>query len=282
MSRKKFGEILLEDKIIDSNQLNDALARQKASKKPLGKILEEMNIILEEDIAKALSKQFGFPFARQIAKHRFSQALLDTVDAEAAMAHMIFPLKLEGKTLYLAMANPLNMTLQNNLSFKLGLRIAPCVATHTDINTAIQKHYKGTVPTVINEDRSWDILLVDNQELALSAAETALIKEGFSVYKARNGAEALKMAVQHRPNLIITEIMLPRMDGVELFKALQDNPALEEIPVIAYSGKSSAEDEYKLLEMGFYDFIAKPINPVRLQARVKRAVRWRGHNKSRP
>ncbi len=279
MSRKKFGEILLEDQLINNNQLNDALARQKTSKKPLGKILEEMDIILEEDIAKALSKQFGFPFARQIVRHKFSQSVLDIVEAETALAHLVFPLKLDGKTLYLAMANPLNMTLQSNLSFKLGLRIAPCVATPADIKAAIEKHYKNSVPAT-KEDRSWDILLVDNQELALSAAEAALIKEGFTIHKARNGMEGLKMAVQYQPNLIITEIAMPRMDGIELFKALQDNPALEDILVIAYTGKSAAEDEYKLLDMGFYDFIAKPINPVRLQARVKRAVRWRGCTKA--
>ncbi|MFO7765769.1 MAG: response regulator [Pelovirga sp.] len=279
MSRKKFGEILLEDQLINSNQLNDALERQKLSKKPLGKILEEMDIILEEDIAKALSRQFGFPFARQIARHKFPQSILDIIDAETALAHLVFPVKLDGKTLYLAMANPLNMTLQSNLAFKLNLRIAPCVSTPTDIKAAIEKHYKD-VRSPAHEDRSWNILIVDNQEPALNAAQAALVKEGFTVHQARNGVEGLKMAVQHMPNLIITEIALPRMDGIELFKSLRDNPTLEDILVIAYSGKSTAEDEYKLLEMGFYDFIAKPINPIRLQARVKRAVRWRGCTKA--
>lgn len=274
MTRKKFGEILLEDQLINKEQLDDALTRQKTSKKPLGKILEEMDIVLEEDIARALSKQFGFPFAKQIARHKFSPAVLATITTETALAHLIFPLKLEGKTLYLAMANPLNMTLQSDLSFQLGLRIAPCVATPLDIKSAIEKHYqKATTPS--KEDRSWDILLVDNQELALSAAEAALSREGFTIHKARNGVEGLKLAAQHRPNLIITDIVMPRMDGIELFKSLQENSVLSDIPVIVYTGKSAAEDEYKLLEMGFYDFIAKPINPVRLQARVKRAMRWR-------
>jgi len=276
MSRKKFGEILLENQLINKEQLEDALTRQKTIKKPLGKILEEMDIVLEEDIARALSTQFGFPFAKQIGRHKFSPTVLATISAETALTHMVFPLKLEGKTLYLAMANPLNMTLQSDLSFQLGLRIAPCVATPTDIKKAIQKHYQSSTPDT-KEDHSWDILLVDNQELALSAAETALSKEGFTIHKARNGVEGLKLAVQHRPNLIITDIVLPRMDGIELFKSLQDNSDLSDIPVIAYTGKSSAEDEYKLLEMGFYDFIAKPINPVRLQARVKRAIRWSKH-----
>lgn len=273
MSRKKFGEILLENQLINKEQLDDALTRQKTSKKPLGKILEEMDVVLEEDIARALSTQFGFPFAKQLIRHKFAPAVLGTITTETALTHLVFPLKLEGKTLYLAMANPLNMTLQSDLGFQLGVRIAPCVATPADIRRAIKKHYQSALE--VKDDRSWDILLVDNQELALNAAEAALSKEGFTIYKARTGVDGLKLATQHRPNLIITDIILPRMDGIELFKALQDNADLCDIPVIAYTGKSTAEDESKLLELGFYDFIAKPINPVRLQARVKRAMRWR-------
>lgn len=277
MSRKKFGEILLENQLISKNELDDALTRQKTTKKPLGKILEEMDVVLEDDIARALSKQFGFPFAKQISRHNFSAAILATITAETALTHLVFPLKREGNTLYLAMANPLNMTLQSNLSFQLELRIAPCVATPADIKLAIEKYYQSSAPE-IREDREWEILLVDNQDLALNAAEAALSREGFTIHKARNGVEGLKLAAQHRPNLIITDIVLPRMDGIELFKSLQGNSDLSDIPVIVYTGKSTAEEEYKLLEMGFYDFIAKPINPVRLQARVKRAMRW--HNRS--
>jgi CheY-like chemotaxis protein len=277
MTRKKFGEILLENQLINEDQLDDALKRQRTTKKPLGKILEEMAVVLEDDIARALSKQFGFPFAKQINRHKFSPAILGTITAETAMTHLVFPLKREGNTLYLAMANPLNMTLQSNLSFQLELRVAPCVATPADIKMAIEKHYQSVVPET-REDRSWDILLVDNQEMALSAAEAALAREGFIIHKARNGVEGLKLAAQHRPNLIITDIVLPRMDGIELFKSLQENSDLSDIPVIVYTGKSTAEDEYKLLEMGFYDFIAKPINPVRLLARVKRAMRWRSRS----
>lgn len=277
MSRKKIGEILLESRIITEKQLDTALLRQQGSKKPLGKILEEMDLILEEDIARALSKQFGFPFAKQIARHSFPESVLAMVDAETAVRHLVFPLKVENKTLFLAMSNPLNMTLQSELSFQMGVRISPCVSTPDEIKDAIKKHYQKGVSLAAKDDRSWDILLVDNHDISLSTAEAALKKEGYAVHKAGNGAEGLRLAAQLHPNLIITEIAMPRLDGIEMFKALQEDPDLARIPVIAFSGKSTAEDEYKLLEMGFYDFIAKPINPLRLQARVKRAIRWRGH-----
>lgn len=273
MARKKMGEILIENEVISQADLDQALLRQKGTKKPLGKILEDMQVILEEDIAKVLSTQFGFPHVKRFSRHRFPQVVLDKIDAESALAHLIFPLKIDNKTLYLAMANPLDMALQSDLSFKLAMRISPCVATPDEIKTAIKKHYLGGMPTE-KEDRTQNILLVDNQEIALATAEAILKKEGYSVYKTRNGAEGLKVATQLHPHLIITDIVMPRIDGIEMFKSLQANGDIDNIPVIALSAKTSAEDEYKLLEMGFFDFIAKPINPIRLVARVKRALRF--------
>lgn len=271
MARKKMGEILIEKDIISQKDLDQALLRQKESHKPLGKILEDMDIVLEEDIAKALSTQFGFPYVKNFSRYRFPQEVLDKLNAETALAHLVFPLKIDKKTLYLAMSNPLDMALQSDLSFKLAMRISPCVATPGEIKSAIKKHYLADIPAE-KEERTWNILLVDSQEIVLSAAEAALKKEGYAIYKARNGAEGLKIATQLQPDVIITDIPMPRMDGIEMFKALQANSDIAKVPVIALSAKTAPESEYQLLEMGFFDFIAKPINPIRLLARVNRAI----------
>jgi CheY-like chemotaxis protein len=274
MARKKMGEILIDNEVISQDELNQALIRQKGTNKPIGKILEDMDVILEEDIAKALSTQFGFPHVKRFARHRFPQRVLDKIDAETALAHLIFPLKIDNKTLYLAMSNPLDMALQNDLSFKLAMRISPCVATPEEIKAAVKKHYLSGEELIVDEkEQVKNILLVDNQEINLTAAEEALKNEGYSIYKARNGAEGLKIAVQLRPNLIVTSIAMPRMDGIEMFKSLQKNGEIDNIPVIAVSAKVSAEEEAELLDMGFFDFIPKPIHPIRLIARVKRALR---------
>jgi len=272
MVRKKMGEILIEKEIISQKDLDQALLRQKENHKPLGKILEDMDIVLEEDIAKALSAQFGFPYVRKFAQYRFPEDVLDKLSAETALAHLVFPLKIEKKTLYLAMANPLDMALQSDLSFKLAVRVSPCVATPGELKSAIKKHYLTDIP-VEKEESTPNILLVDNQEIVLSAAEAALKKEGFAIYKARNGAEGLKIATQLQPDLIVTDIPMPRMDGIEMFKAIQANNDIANVPIIALSAKTSADDEYRLLEMGFFDFIAKPVNPTRVLARVRRALR---------
>jgi len=275
MVRKKMGEILIENDVISKEDLNKALLTQKDNNIPIGKILEEMDIVLEEDIAKALATQFGFPHVKRFYRHNFSEKVISFIDVDTALANLIFPLKIEDKTLYLAMSNPLDMALQSDLSFKLGLRISPCVATAEEIKKAIKKHYLKDIE-IDEKDDCWTILLVDNQETALTATETALTKGGYLIYKAKNGAEGIRIATQIKPNLIITDIVMPRMDGIELYKALQANRETEKIPVIVLSSKASPQDEYNLLEIGFFDFIAKPINPTRLLARVKRAFKYHG------
>lgn len=272
MARKKMGETLVEMGVINLETLEKALSLQKNSGTRLGQVLEEMDVLLEEDLARALAKQFGFRYIKGLSRFRFPPEVLALCDAETAISKSIFPLKVEGKTLHLAMSNPLDIELQNDLSFKIGLNISPCVTSPEEIKAAIRKHYLVEVETEEN-DRSWTILIVDDQEIVLAAAEAALKKEGYTVYKAENGAEGLKKAMQIKPHLIITDVLMPRMDGLEMFRALQANRGVAEIPVIALSAKASAEEEYRLLEMGFYDFVPKPINPIRLAARVRRAMR---------
>lgn len=69
--------------------------------------------------------------------------------------------------------------------------------------------------------------------------------------------------------LIITDSLMPRMDGYGLLRAIRANPMTSEIPVIMLTSKSSTEDEQKALEFGFSDFIPKPVQPVRVVSRVR-------------
>jgi len=275
MVRKKIGEIMLDRNLIAKDDLEAALLKQKRSKEPIGKILGDMDLVLEEDIAEALSDQFGFPFAKRISNYQFSQSVLDKIGAETALKNQVFPLKIDDKVLYLAMANPLDMAFQSELSFKLAMRISPCVATSEEIKKAIRKHYLTNTPTA-KRDTDWVILLVDDQDVNINGTEAVLKKSGYVIYKAANGAEGIKIATQLCPDLIIANVIMPRMDGIEMFKALQAHHEVAAIPVIALSSKNVPEDEYELLEMGFFDFISKPINPIRLLARVRRALKQNG------
>jgi CheY-like chemotaxis protein len=271
--RKLFGEILVEAKVVDEHQLERALEKQRGTGRRLGQVFEEMGIVTERDIAAALARQFGYKTVSNIAKATFSKELLSLFDSDTASNKMLFPLKKEGTTLFLAMVNPLDMETIDSLSFKNGLRVVPCVTTPTEIQNAINRHYLNIIEQTHGPDTWWTILVVDDQDLVRSAILAALKKEGYNLLEASNGADALKIALQEKPHLIIADTVMPRMDGYEMFRAIQANLSIKHIPVVALSSKSSAEEEAKLLEMGYHDFVAKPINPVRLIARTRHALR---------
>ncbi|NOY13366.1 MAG: response regulator [Deltaproteobacteria bacterium] len=273
MGRKKMGEILIEKEIISQQTLDQALLKQNYTRKPIGQILAEMNMVLEEDIAEGLSTQFNIPYLKQFSRFEIPAEALDKVAAEEALDQLVFPLKIEHKTLLLAMANPLDINLQKELSFKLGMRISPIVATPAEIKLAISKHY--TIPVVTEAGKEELVVLhVDSHELVLNAVERVLQKEGFTVHKATTDVEGLRLAELLQPQLIITEIHLPKIDGNAMFKALQKNCDTMDIPVIVLSTRTSAEDEYQLLEAGFFDVLAKPVDPTRLLARVRHTLRY--------
>lgn len=273
MAEKKLGEILIENDVISQVTLDQALRKQKYSHKPIGQILAEMDMILEEDIAQGLSTQFKIPYLKKFSHYDIPQEVLDKIAAGCALSKQVFPLKIEHKTLILAMANPLDINLQQELSFQLAMRITPVIATPEEIKTAIEKHYLS--PLAAESGRQGQVVLhIDSHEPTLTTAEKVLHKEGFTVHKASDGSEGLKLAALLQPQVIITEVRLPKLDSKALLKALEENRNTADIPVIVLTARASAEDEYRLLEMGFFDVLAKPLEPTRLVARVKRAVRF--------
>ncbi len=270
---KRFGEILLEAKVVDENQLQRALERHWGTGRRLGQVLKDMGMVTERDIAVALARQFGYKTVSNIAKATFSADLLALIDGDTAADKMLFPLKQEDKTLYLAMVNPLDMETIDNLSFKSGLRVVPCVTTPSEIQSAVNRHYYNIVERSHGPDVWWTVLVVDDQALVRSAIMATLKSEGYTLLEASNGADGLKVAIEEKPHLIIADTVMPRMEDYEMYRAVQSNLNIKHIPVIALSPKDSPEEEAKLLEMGYFDFIAKPINPVRLLARTRHVLR---------
>lgn len=273
--RKRFGEILIEANVVTEPLLQRALELQQGSGKRLGQILEEMGVVSEKDTAVALARQFGFRTVQNLASFSFPGEVLALLTSEVALKKNIFPLKLEQKTLYLAMVNPLDMDTIDEFTFKTGLRITPCVTTPGEIQAAVHQHYHdGRAHEPFTETSSWwTILVVDDQEMVRSTILAALNKNGYQTLEATNGADGLKLACQHHPHLIVSDTVMPRMDGFEMFRALQATPHARKIPVIALSSKSTAEEEARFLDAGYYDFIPKPINAVRLLARVRKALK---------
>jgi len=116
------------------------------------------------------------------------------------------------------------------------------------------------------------ILLVDDEEDILEFLKYNLERENFEVLVSTNGEDALKQLSQS-PDLIVLDIMMPGMDGFELYELIKKNKESQEIPIIFLTAKSGETDEIKGLDLGASDYIQKPISPKKLIARIKSNLR---------
>jgi two-component system, OmpR family, alkaline phosphatase synthesis response regulator PhoP len=118
----------------------------------------------------------------------------------------------------------------------------------------------------------YKILLVDDEEDIIEFLQYNLKQEGFEVITAYDGIEALTR-LSENPDLIVLDIMMPAMDGLEVCRRIRDIESLRNIPIIFLTAKSSERDEIEGLELGASDFISKPISPTKFIARVKSNLR---------
>lgn len=115
-----------------------------------------------------------------------------------------------------------------------------------------------------------NILVCDDDKDILEAITIYLQNEGYTVFKATNGLEALQVLEENPIHLVIMDIMMPKMDGMRATLKIREN---NNIPVIMLSAKSEDTDKIIGLNMGADDYIAKPFNPLELIARVKSQLR---------
>lgn len=116
----------------------------------------------------------------------------------------------------------------------------------------------------------YNILVVDDDKEIVNAIDIYLNKEGYNILKAYNGEEALKVLNENEIHLIILDIMMPKMDGIEVTKKVRENKS---IPIIMLSAKSEDYDKVLGLDKGADDYVTKPFNPMELVARVNSQIR---------
>jgi len=117
------------------------------------------------------------------------------------------------------------------------------------------------------------ILIIEDERDILDLVRHYLEKEGFRTRTAADGGAGLAAARQDRPDLIVLDLMLPGMDGLELCKKLRAEPATALTPVIMLTAKSDETDRIVGLELGADDYLTKPFSPKELVARVKALLR---------
>ncbi|MGA1194136.1 MAG: response regulator transcription factor [Kiritimatiellia bacterium] len=117
------------------------------------------------------------------------------------------------------------------------------------------------------------ILVVEDEEDILELIEFNLKKEGYQVSTATSGEKAINLALKNPPQLILLDIMLPGMDGLEVCKHLKHDPATMHVPIVMLTAKGEESDIITGLEIGADDYMTKPFSPRVLVARVRNLLR---------
>ncbi|MGH7953680.1 MAG: response regulator [Limisphaerales bacterium] len=116
------------------------------------------------------------------------------------------------------------------------------------------------------------ILIVDDEPDAIELLEFNLKQAGFEVVAAEDGAEALRKAKSSTPALVVLDVMLPELDGLEVCKLLRRDPATTALPIIMLTAKAAELDRVLGLELGADDYITKPFSPRELILRIKKIL----------
>ncbi|MEZ4803523.1 MAG: response regulator [Gelidibacter sp.] len=139
-----------------------------------------------------------------------------------------------------------------------------------------------TVSNTFSDDMSDENLMLiidDNADIRTLIKD--LFKKNYKLLEAQNGQQGLKLAIEHVPNIIISDVMMPEMDGFELTSKLKSDERTSHIPVILLTAKVDDKDRYQGLETGADDYILKPFKAKDLIARVSNLIATRDQLKSR-
>ena len=120
--------------------------------------------------------------------------------------------------------------------------------------------------------RKKKILVVDDEKDLTALVSLHMKMAGFEVLTASNGEKALDLSREEKPDLIILDLMLPKIDGWQVCERLQQDIATQDIPVIMLTARAETEDKLKGFEAGADDYVTKPFSPRELVARVKRVL----------
>lgn len=111
---------------------------------------------------------------------------------------------------------------------------------------------------------AYKILVVDDEPSIVRLMEFILARQGHEMLVAVNGEEALQAVKTHCPDLVLLDIMMPRIDGYEVARTLRADPATAQLPIIMLSAKAQEEDIQKGIDVGVNEYITKPFSPEQL------------------
>jgi two-component system alkaline phosphatase synthesis response regulator PhoP len=125
------------------------------------------------------------------------------------------------------------------------------------------------------------LLVVDDEEDLLELIAYNLKKEGYQVLTCDNGKEGIRLAREFRPDLVLLDVMMPDMNGIEVCREIKHDPEMKHTPIVFLTAKMDEKIEVQGLDLGADDYLSKPISTSKLKSRIKAVLR-RYRNADRP
>jgi type IV pilus assembly protein PilB len=223
----RLGDTLLRDGLLSREQLRQALAEQKASKHRLGYVLVKLGLVPELEVTKVLARQFRMP-AVDLSRFEVDPKILKLVPSDMATKGVVLPLKREGRTLTIAMADPSDMGLLEDLKFITRFDLFPVIAGEYTLRALIEKHYQqGNQQELENllkdmEAAGEDLEVVEEREeetvtqAQLEDAPVVKLINGLLIEAVKRGASDIhvepfehEIRVRYRIDGALLEIMRP-------------------------------------------------------------------------
>jgi len=142
ITNKHLGELLIERGVINHEQLNLAINYQQQKGGLIGEVLVELKFATEENIAQALTCQYGFPYL-PLSNYEIDLEVVKSIPENVCRQFCLIPIDKIGKSLTLAMANPLNVQAIEDVELITGCAVQTFVSTSSDIRNCIDKYFKG-------------------------------------------------------------------------------------------------------------------------------------------
>jgi len=155
----KLGELLLREKLIDSEKLRQAIDYQKKNNLPVSSALVALGFLTEEEIAQALSRQLGYPYI-DLDQFEVFPEVISLIPADAAKKNLVMPIHKIKSFLTLAMVDPTDLEVIEDIRFRTGLSVQPVISTETGVSNAINRYY-GTSDALKVKKLIEDIELAD-------------------------------------------------------------------------------------------------------------------------
>ena len=168
--RQKLDDILLKNKLIDESGLSDAVNLSREERIPLDKSLLKLNLVSEENLARAIASQFDLPFM-DITQFRFDPDLARILNANFAQRHKIVPVASDGQTVTIAMSFPLQRNELRQIENFIKFRVKPVIAKERDISAAMQQLFNIEKPPAASP-AAVSIEITDNASRDTSGAKT--------------------------------------------------------------------------------------------------------------